>query len=67
MLESAFFTKEGDALLDMVKKRAKSDAQKNLQKKLKDSKGKRTKQSDDRGDDSFQSLSSLGNQLIKQP
>jgi hypothetical protein len=45
LIESAYFTKMGDKLLDKVKKSASTNAYKNVHEKLKASKGKRQKTS----------------------
>jgi hypothetical protein len=45
LIESAYFTKKGDSLIDEAKKRGSSDAYKEFHQKIKASKGKRSKNS----------------------
>lgn len=66
LIESAFMTKEGDALFKKVEEKAKSDAYKTLQKKLKVNKGRnKSSQQDEEG--ASGSLSILGTQLFRKP
>ena len=66
LIESAFFTKNKDVILEKAKKQASTNTLKDMQQKLK-AKGKRTKNVDDQdiSKGSVQ-LSLLGRQLIKQ-
>ena len=66
LIESAFFIKNKDAILEKAKKQASTNTLKDMQQKLK-AKGKRTKNVDDQdiSKGSVQ-LSLLGRQLIKQ-
>jgi hypothetical protein len=67
LIESAYFTKQGDKLISAAKKTATSDAYKDLHQKLKASKGKRHAGGGDHGtsgsSDSLTSL--LGKHLLK--
>ena len=68
LIESAYFTKQGDKLISAAKKTATSDAYKDLHQKLKASKGKRHagggSQNQSESSDSLTSL--LGKTLLKQ-
>jgi len=61
LIESAFFTKNGEVFIDKIKKKASSDAYEKIRKKLKASKGKRNintgGQGGSGGSDSFKLLS----------
>ena len=64
LLESAYFTKKGDVLINKSKEKGKSDAVKNLHDKLKANKGNKGKQSGTQGGTSASSgLSVLGSML----
>lgn len=68
LIESAYFTKQGDKLISAAKKTATSDAYKDLHQKLKASKGKRHSGGENHdssgGSDSLTNL--LGKTLLKQ-
>jgi hypothetical protein len=68
LIESAYFTKQGDKLISAAKKTATSDAYKDLHQKLKASKGKRhTGGGDHSSSGSADSLTNLlGKTLLKQ-
>ena len=68
LIESAYFTKQGDKLISTAKKSAASDAYKDLHQKLKASKGKRHTGggSQDRGGSSDSLTNLLGKTLLKQ-
>lgn len=64
LLESAYFTKKGDVLINKSKAQGKSDAVKNLHDKLKANKGNKAKQSGDQSSGKTSSgLSLLGSML----
>ena len=67
LIESAFFTKEKDTFFKQVQKKAESEAYKSLQKKLKVSKAKRTKQSQQDEGSASSGIGILGSQLFKKP
>jgi valyl-tRNA synthetase len=66
LIESAYFTKQGDALINEAKKKGSSDAYKEFHQKLKANKGKRSKNSGslESGSDSDLILSSLSKSLL---
>jgi len=65
LIESAYFTLMGDSIIDKMKKRGQTDAAKDLKRKLKTSKSKRTKQKDNDQDLTVSGgLSLLSNQLL---
>ena len=67
LIESAFFTKNKDVILEKAKKQASTDTLKDMQRKLKTSRGKgSTQQTQDSGKGSLQALSNLGRLLSKQ-
>jgi len=64
LLESAYFTKKGDVLINNVKKKGESDAVKNLHEKLKANKGNKASKGGNAGDGSGSSgLGLLGSML----
>lgn len=67
LIESAYFTKQGDKLISAAKKTATSDAYKDLHQKLKANKGKRHSGGGNQGiDESADSLTNLlGKHLLK--
>ena len=66
LIESAFLTKEGDALFKKVEEKAKTEAYKTLHKKIKVNKGRKISTEQDLEESSL-SLSVLGNQLFRKP
>jgi len=66
LIESAYFTKKGDFLIDEAKKKGSSDAYKEFHQKLKANKGKRSKNTGglESGSDSDLLLSSLSKNLL---
>lgn len=66
LIESAYFTKMGDSLINEAKKKGSSDAYKEFHQKLKANKGKRSKNSGglESGSDSDLLLSSLSKSLL---
>jgi len=66
LIESAYFTKMGDSLINEAKKKGSSDAYKEFHQKLKANKGKRSKNSGslENGSDSDLLLSSLSKSLL---
>lgn len=64
LIESAYFTKNGDKLIKNVKEKAKSDAYKEIQQKLK-TKRQKTRSNGYEGDGGSFSLGSLGDTLLK--
>ena len=68
LIESAYFTMQGDKLVDKVKQKATSDAARNLKKKLAE-KGKRTKdQSSGRNSsNSYSSILGLASSQLRKP
>jgi hypothetical protein len=62
LLESAYFTKNKDALLDRARKQGSSDSLRDLQKKLNQNKGNKTKNSKRQNRDNLD-IKSLGSRL----
>jgi hypothetical protein len=62
LLESAYFTKNKDALLDRAKRQGSSDSLRDLQKKLNQNKGNKTKNSKRQNRDNLD-IKSLGSRL----
>jgi hypothetical protein len=67
LIESAYFTKQGDKLISSAKKTGTSDAYKDLHQKLKANKGKRHAgaSSQESGDSSDSLTNLLGKHLIR--
>lgn len=66
LIESAYFTKKGDILLDRAKKQAASDTAIDLRKKINAKKGNRLSGRDNQDNGSFnQGFGSLSNMLLK--
>lgn len=67
LIESAYFTMKGDTLVDKVKRKATSDAARNLKKKLAE-KGKRTKdQSQGQKNSSVSAIWGLASSQLRKP
>ena len=66
LVESAYFTKNGQALIEQSKKKGQTEAYRSLHQKLKTNKGNKGKSNEGRdyGDSASSGLSLLGKQLL---